>query len=176
MNNLPIIIEGPAAAVTFADAKATKLFADSDGQPYVEMLLRVAQQQIDGPEGWLGRAIGLTKFRMVLPANCTFDAERVSLPPFVDVTSDIAVNGVRTIEWRSGYGATPAAPLPEPIKYAIVLMASQLAATMPIEGGEVKRETVDGIGSTDFTVSDQAADQMGDAAQRLLQPFKVWRV
>ncbi|WP_291209004.1 hypothetical protein [Hyphomonas sp.] len=65
-----VLIGAPAAAVTAAEAKATQVFPTSDGDTYVDLLLAVAQQSVDGPNGWLGRAIGTQTLE--LQARCGF--------------------------------------------------------------------------------------------------------
>lgn len=175
MYDLPTVIEGPAAAVSLADARATRLFDDSDQDAYVTMLLKVAQQQIEGPTGTLGRTIGLTKYRLNVPVRCAIDSGRLLLPPFIDITSDTTSGNVRTIEYRAGYG-DPGPALPEPIKYAIVLMAAQLAETMPDEAGDIRRKIVEGVGTFEYAATVDATSAMSAAAARLLAPFKVYRV
>ncbi|WP_336800807.1 head-tail connector protein [Kaistia sp. MMO-174] len=53
------VVEAPAAVVTWAEAKAHLRLDGDDEQTYVETLIAAATAWIDGPSGWLGRAIGL---------------------------------------------------------------------------------------------------------------------
>ncbi len=54
------VITPPAPVVTWEDADAhLKLGGDEAEKPYVEGLIAAATAHIDGPDGWLGRAIGV---------------------------------------------------------------------------------------------------------------------
>lgn len=168
----PTVIAGPAAAVSSAEAKASQVFAADDDDNYVNLLLSVAQAQIDGWTGWLGRAIGIQTLEVTVPACWTLD-KNCLLPPYVDTVSDTLSEDGRTraFRYRAGYLTVPA-----PIKFAIILMAGALRDAKPDEGGEIRRETVDGVGSLDFQLADGAGAAMSSAAQGLLQPFKVFRL
>ncbi len=50
-------------------------------------------------------------------------------------------------------------------------MAGVLRDATPNEGGLVKRKTVDGVGSREYTLPDGAADSMRQAAESLLKPY-----
>lgn len=168
----PTVIAGPAAAVTAAEAKASQVFSADDDDSYVELLLSIAQAQIDGWTGWLGRAIGLQTLEVTVPACWTFDRSCL-LPPYVDtVTDTLSEDGLtRAFRYRAGYTTVPA-----PIKHAIILMAGALRDATPSDGGEIKSRTVDGVGRFDYTTSDGAGDAMKNAAMALLANYKVLRV
>lgn len=168
-----VVIEPPLPAVTAEDAKLVGVFGDDEDDAYIDILLAVAQSQIDGPNGWLGRSIGLQTLQIELTSGCEISTYRLPLPPFVDVVSDMTVDGVRTYQWRAGYGADPAKPLPAAIKHAIILMAGALRDATPDEGGQIKSRTIDGIGRWDYTLADGASALMQKASEALLSPFRV---
>lgn len=170
---IPVVVVQPVPAVTVTEAKASKVFTAEDGDSYIETLLSIAQAQIDGSAGILGRAIGVQTLQLTLPAGHCVDTDALPLPNYIEtVSDDLSEDGrTRTFKWKAGYPTVPA-----PIKYAIIMMAGVLRSAMPSEGGEVRRETVEGIGSKDYTVSSDAADKMQAAAENLLRGYKVPRV
>lgn len=173
---IPVVVIGPAQVVTAADAKAVKVFASDDEDSYIAALLAVAQSQIDGWNGWLGRAIGLQTLEVELAASLDWSPHCLPLPPYVDTISEVIADGIRTVRYRAGYGASPALPLPAAIKHAIILMAGTLRDAAPSDEGALKRETIDGVGSFDYALPDGAADAMQKAAQNLLAPYRVYRL
>lgn len=170
---IPVVVEGPAPAVSVEEAKTSKVFSEADGDSYIEMLLAIAQAQIDGSEGMLRRAVGVQTLKLDLPAGLPIDTSRLPLPNYIEtVSNDLSSDGrSRTFVWRAGYQ-----PVPAPIKHAIIMMAGVLRAAMPDEGGAVRRETVEGIGSQDYTVPNDASEAMQKVAASLLRPYRVPRV
>ena len=81
-----IVITPPVAAVTLERAR-TQLRIDAlTGDQYLQDLISVAQGTIDGPAGWLGRAVG----PQVLETRFDgFDACSLSLPypPLISIVS-----------------------------------------------------------------------------------------
>lgn len=202
-----VVITPPSAVVTAAEAKASGVFSSDDDNTYVDLLLAVAQGQIDGPPGWLGRAIGTQTLEW---RGDDFGCEDIRLlyPPVVSITSvkyddsdgveqTVAGGDYRlvgqpsmprvalaygeswpSVRWQSeavrirysaGYTTVPT-----PIKHAIILMAGELRGAIPNEGGALKRKTVDGVGSREYTVPDTAVDAMKSAATALLAPYRVF--
>lgn len=83
------------------------------------------------------------------------------------------VESVR-VRFMSGYEiSTGADPLPPPIKQAVLLMAKHLLGL-----GErnlfVSAESVDGVGSKQFVVSENAAMVMKQASESLLSTYRVY--
>jgi hypothetical protein len=84
-----------------------------------------------------------------------------------------------TIRFVAGYApgtgspGDPALNVPAPIKQAMLLMIKNLYAL-----GErnlfVSAETVDGVGSQQFIVSENASKVMNEAADLLLAPLRIW--
>jgi hypothetical protein len=169
-----IVVEGPARAVLAVEAKATGVFGDDEEDNLVQLLLDIAQAQIDGWDGWLGRAVGLQTLEIKRPTDCVLDLGQLPLPPYVQTVSDVVTDGVRTFRWKAGYGETPAKPLPAPIRHAIILMAGILRDAVPDAGGGIRRETVDGIGSTDYALPNGAAEAMRKTADNLLSTFRIF--
>jgi hypothetical protein len=63
--------------------------------------------------------------------------------------------------------------VPRRIKHAIILTAGVLRDAIPNEGGAIKRETVDGVGSMDYSLPDGASNAMEKAAANLLSTYRV---
>lgn len=168
----PTVIVAPAIAVTAAEAKASQVFSADDDDSYVNLLLSIAQAQIDGWSGWLGRAVGVQTLEVTVP-DCWVLDKSCLLPPYIDTVTDIVSEDglTRAFRYRAGYLTVPA-----PIKHAIILMAGALRDAKPDEGGEIRREMVDGVGSLEYQLADSGAAEMSSAAQNLLRPYKVLRV
>jgi uncharacterized phiE125 gp8 family phage protein len=75
----------PAPVVTWEEADAhLRLEGDEDQRDYVERLIAAATAHIDGPTGWLGRAIGpQTLLAEFVCAESLL--EPLPFPPFIDV-------------------------------------------------------------------------------------------
>jgi uncharacterized phiE125 gp8 family phage protein len=90
------VITAPAAVVTWAQAdEHLKLDGDTSQQAYVEGLISAVTAHIDGPNGWLGRAIGVQTLEAVLDG---FVYDPIALPcrPILDIVS---------ISYQDGAGA-----------------------------------------------------------------------
>jgi len=82
-----IVVSPPAPVVTWAEAdQHLRLDGDDEQRPMVERLVKAATQHIDGPDGWLGRALGLQTLEARL---CGFGGGLIRLPypPVVDIVS-----------------------------------------------------------------------------------------
>ncbi len=82
-----VVVEQPAPVVTWEDAdQHLRLSGDTSQQAEVEAMIAAATQHIDGPNGWLGRAIGVQTLQA---RGSFFDGERIRLPfpPVIDVAS-----------------------------------------------------------------------------------------
>lgn len=82
-----IVIDPPAPVVTWADAdKHLKLDGDTSQQAEVEAMIAAATGALDGPDGWLGRAIGVQTIEARFDR---FDSCGFALPcrPIIGVTS-----------------------------------------------------------------------------------------
>ena len=81
-----IVITPPAPVVTWEEAdQHLRLDGDDEQREMVERLIAAATQHIDGPDGWLGRALGLQTLEARMCGFC--DLIRLSYQPIVDVVS-----------------------------------------------------------------------------------------
>jgi uncharacterized phiE125 gp8 family phage protein len=81
------VVEAPAPIVTWAEANEhLKLDGDTSQQAHVEALIAAATAHIDGPDGLLGRAIGVQTLEFVTDG---FGHGSIALPcrPIIDITS-----------------------------------------------------------------------------------------
>ncbi|UIJ43720.1 hypothetical protein LZK98_11525 [Sphingomonas cannabina] len=184
-----VVVVPPDPVVTWADADAhLKLDGDTEQQAEVEAMIAAATQHIDGPDGWLGRSLGIQTLEVSLDR---FDAGGIILPfpPISSVTtvSYIDTNGLEQTLDSSAYrllgdrlvpvfgGAWPETrseeeavtirfvagydQLPAPIRAAILLMVGDLYRN--------RGEAVIGAGSSKV--------DMSPTVRNLLAPFRVWR-
>lgn len=86
------VVIAPDPVVTWEQAQAHLRLDGDDEQELVTGLIEAATAHLDGPAGWLGRALGLQTLEMCLPS---FDAVSIGLPypPAVDVVSVEYVHG-----------------------------------------------------------------------------------
>lgn len=169
-----VVVEPPLPFVTVEKAKSHLRVDGIDDDALIDGYIAAATGLIDGPAGWLGRAIG----RQTLEAATRLTARRcvqLAYPPIVDLVSvnirrgdasepvdaaSYALDGETltfrnlstvgcdsvVVRYRAGYEAVPPA-----IITAVLLMVGQLYANR------------DG-GSPDFA-----------AADALLSPYRVYR-
>jgi uncharacterized phiE125 gp8 family phage protein len=79
--------------VTWAEADAhLKLDGDTSQQAFVEGLVAVATNHIDGPQGWLGRALGVQTLE-ARGESFWAAGYRLPYPPHIDVLSVKYVDG-----------------------------------------------------------------------------------
>lgn len=168
-----VVIEPPENVVTAEEARAARVFTDADDDDYIDLLLEIAQSEIDGPPGWLGRSIGEQRLRVTLPASTDVRMECLRYQPVTEIISNtLSQDGCsRVVEYWAGQAIDD---VPKRIKHAIIMMAGALKDATPSEGGFLKKRTVDGVGSREYTLPDGAADAMKTAAERLLSTYQVY--
>jgi uncharacterized phiE125 gp8 family phage protein len=82
-----VVITPPAPVVTWAEAdKHLKLDGDDSERDLVESYIAAATGTIDGPEGWLGRSLGMQTLEVLLDG---FGCGAIKLPcgPIVSIES-----------------------------------------------------------------------------------------
>jgi uncharacterized phiE125 gp8 family phage protein len=183
-----VVVTPPAPVVSWQEADHhLRLYGDEDQKTYVEALIAAATAHIDGPEGWLGRCIGVQTLEARLD-NFDCGSIRLPYPPVIDVVSVGYVDAagvVQTVD-PAGYelagalvpvfdAAWPTPRLqreavriryragyettPAPIKAAILLMVQDLFSNR----GSV-------VASSNAT-----AVPMSTTVEALLQPYRVYR-
>lgn len=70
------VVEPPAPLVTIDDVRGQILDLPEEDEAYVESLILAAGQWIDGPDGWLGRSVGL----QTLEWSGRIECDRLRLP------------------------------------------------------------------------------------------------
>lgn len=168
-----IVVELPERVVSATEARLARVFTDDDENDYVEGLLEIAQSEIDGPTGWLGRCIGEQRLRITLPGAADVRIDCLPYGPVSEIVSNVLSEDgcTRVIEYRAGQ---PIEDVPKRIKHAIIMMAGMLRDAVPADEGSLKSKTVDGVGRWDYSLPDGAADAMKSAAERLLSTYRVY--
>lgn len=80
------VVIPPVPFVTWEEAKAHLRLDSDDEKAMVEAMIAAATGHIDGPDGWLGRALGLQTLEMFLP-SFGVSSIAVPVPPAVDIVS-----------------------------------------------------------------------------------------
>lgn len=78
------VIEPPQPIVSWEDARRHLRLDDDHERATVEGYIAAASAWIDGPAGWLGRAIGVQVLELV---DCGFAGSPLPFPPLVEVVS-----------------------------------------------------------------------------------------
>lgn len=186
------VVVPPEPVVTWEEAdEHLKLDGDTSEQAYVESLMAAAQGHIDGPDGWLGRAIGPQTIEARFAAFWN-GALSLPFPPHIEIVSiqhaDAA--GAPTmvdalayeldcsgLSLRSGY-AWP---------YVNGIGAVRVRYRAGYDGGEGRQlpapiraailimvsDLYKNRGSTSVVASNPVS--MPTTAESLLAPFRVWR-
>lgn len=177
-----VVVEQPAPVVTLQEMERHLADLPSEDQQYVSLLIAAATAWIDGPAGWLGRAIGpqLLEYRDDEPCSSIvslpfgpllvveavwIDDEIVDLgEPNLMAPIMMPAWGRYRIRYWAGYGrrdpddeAHWISLAPPPIKVAIMMLVAQWYNT---------REAA---------VVGQAPAEMPFAVDALLQPYRVYR-
>jgi uncharacterized phiE125 gp8 family phage protein len=210
-----VVITPPTVLPVDMGAASRHLHIDGDTDTDVTdddiaRLIAASAGQIDGPSGWLGRAL----INQTLELRTEwFDDWQCYLPypPFGAVTSikyDDATGAEQTVDpttyrvvggdepklilaankswplpngqpecvrirYTAGYGEDPEA-VPAAIRQAILIMAQMLYG-MSERNLFVSSEMVDGVSTTQFVVSPNAAAAMKVAVESLLATYRVFQ-
>lgn len=224
------IITAPDPILDAAEAKLQPAINSTANDGYLEMLIDAATQALDGPRGWLGRALGEQTLELRLDEFPPFhgggffrtyhhdhphrprpDEIPLPLPPLVSVASikyddpagdeqtlDTAVyrvSGIGTdqglirlepgqawpsikhqaeavrIRFTAGYGI--GTDIPAPIRQAILLGVLSLYGTAE-RNLFISEDSVDGVNTKRFIVTDNASGIVQKAVDNLLAPFRVF--
>ena len=183
-----IVVTPPEPIVTLAQAKRHLIVEHDDDDVYIGDLVAVATAWIDGPDGWLGRALG----EQVLEASyaCFRDAFRLPYGPVLSI-EEVRCRDAGGVErvldpgeyelrgWLLGAAFGRRFPgarhdsvrvryragyatgkVPAPIRHAILVMVGDLYAN---------RES--GAAGASF-----AEAKMPTTVLNLLSPYRVWSV
>lgn len=180
--------------------------------PAIAAMIAAVTAEIDGPDGWLGRALGLQTLELRLECWPT-GMHRLPCPPVVGVSSvkyfdaddaERPVDGAFyaatggylyfkpawsrpalgcvpypvIISYQAGYNGTSISAggtgsLPAQVKQAIILSVQNLRS-MSKEDLFLKAEEVEGIGRTEYVVSEQANKLIRSATDSLLSGLRVY--
>lgn len=170
-----IVIEAPEPILTADDVRAGMPALAGLGDDLVDGFIAAATEELDGPDGWLGRAIGLQLIELQMPGFAACEPIRLPLPPIVEVESigyrgasgaavevepsDYYVSAGRIfpvsswpsgrdvrVRYRAGYEE-----IPNRIKIAIQLRVGEMAVQIGRDGS-LKKEVVEGVGSFEYDV------------------------
>ncbi len=183
-----------------------------DDDAAVAAMIQAVTEEIDGPSGWVGRALGKQTLELMLKSwpSCEFKlpyppiitdvsvayADEAGAEQFVDEDQYTVSDGrfwfasgwaaptlgehpfpVR-IRYEAGYdgedvesGGT--GPVPERARQAIILSVQSLKS-LGAENLFLRSEEVEGVGTTQYTVSDQAGAVIKRASESLLSTLVVY--
>lgn len=101
-----IVITPPVPVVTFEEVEKHLVEVPAEDKSYVEALTAAATAWIDGPAGWLGRAIGVQLLEWRLSAWPCEPDWRLPYPPEIEIDS---------ISYVDPYGVKREWPFPTPL-------------------------------------------------------------
>lgn len=160
-----VVVTPPEPIVTLAQAKQHLRVDDGPDDEYIEDLIAVATGWLDGPDGWLGRALGLQTIEVTMGACLWVADRRLPYPPLVEIVSEMpAADGLTvTVRYRAGYGFAESDGKrrwlgPAPIRHAILLFVGHLY--------ENRMAVTSALGTAEMPMGVEA----------LLSPFRLWSV
>lgn len=201
-----VVAVAPAPVLSLADAKAHLRVAGNGDDDMIEALVAAATNQIDGPAGWLGRAIGAQTLELLRDDfPCAAGWIALPCPPvvaLVSVTYEDADGIDRTIpldslrlrggtlalaagaSWPSTSGAienvriryTAGYTAPPPAILAALKLMTGTLYSFARPDPQLKKEVVEGVGSQEFDLSGSFDLATNRAVDSLLAPFRVWSV
>lgn len=171
------VITPPEPFVTPADIPGKHAGDDA----FVTLMIEAATGNIDGPNGWLGRAIG--EQTLELTSRCWDDCDVLPYPPLIEV-EEVDVDGapVGVDEWgvaargqsvRVRYRAGYTDEVPAPLRAAVILMTVGYLAIHRADGG-LRSFEVQGAFTKQFNSPEMADRVRTDTVKRLLAPFRVF--
>lgn len=125
------VVTPPAPVVTWADADShLKLDGDTSQQIEVEAMIAAATATLDGPGGWLGRALGPQTIEARFDNYCA--PYRLDLPyrPIIDIVSVSYLDATRTVQTV------------DPSLYELIGASLETISTPAWTGGLAQREAI----------------------------------
>ena len=208
------VLSGPTPIVTPAEIAGSHAANDLK----IIGLIAAVQGEIDGPSGWLGRALGKQKLEFTTdgfpcrdPACWDFSLYPTVIPNSIVITyrdrdgvdqtvdpanfrlaldryidfrhgyrfpaTECALDAVKIV-YEAGYDGQPVdtggtGVVPEKAKEAVILGVLQLKA-ISAENLFLRSEEVQGIGTFQYTVSEQAGSIIRKATDRLLEGLRIY--
>lgn len=193
------VVVPPAPLVTPADIPGGH---DAD-DPRIIALIAAAQEEIDGPTGWVGRAFGVQTLEATIHVAgaryvplpyppilevisvTTVDDEGNETPSSISTRRDgdgfsLLTNGVTgtvRVKYRAGYDGEDVADGgtgPVPVRAKqAIILAAQYAASVDVATFPVRSEEVEGIGTTTYTVSSAGLELIKSTTANLLNGLRV---
>ncbi len=80
-----VVVVPPAPIVTIDEAKRHLKQDSDDDAVFITSLVAAATGHIDGPNGWLGRSIGVQTLEASAPTWCVAENFRLPYPPLISV-------------------------------------------------------------------------------------------
>lgn len=150
------VITPPAPVVSLEEAKMQCKVRHDEEDALIEMQIAAATAHIDGPGGWLGRAIGEQVLEARFDSWCGSSGLELRYPPVIELVGlkwlgfdrtevtgnvssveliDRTIYPLASAPWNGGHWGREAirvqyragyADVPEPIKAAILLMVSDM--------------------------------------------------
>lgn len=182
-----VVITPPGPIVALDDAKAHLRVSHDLENGLITGLVAAAQQHIDGPSGWLGRAVGRQTLELLCSGFPCGQDERLPYPPaasVVQITYDDAAGAAQTLPDTAYalYGDVLAlkpgqswpAVFDKPENVRIRYLAGYETVPAPIVAA-VKLMVGDLYRNRDTVAFGQAAKiPMSTTVGALLSPFRVW--
>lgn len=189
------VVTPPEPIVTWAEAKKHLRLDGDEEQGYVETLITAATGWIDGPGGWLGRAIGAQTLELV---DCGFGNDRLPYPPVVEIESIVYLDraGVEQTMAEADYrlmlngSVTPVSGQSWPVVSGDPeAVRIRYVAGYPMTEGEAPASTVPvaikqailllighWFANRETVVVGTITAQMPFAVEALLSTYRVWSV
>lgn len=196
------VVIPPVPFVTWEEAKAHLRLDSDDEKAMVEAMIAAATGHLDGPDGWLGRALGLQTLEMFLP-SFGVSSIAVPVPPAVDIVSveyvdsngetamldaddfELSGNMLRPVwpdswpsaQWRGCHGET--VRIRYRAGYAVNPDADPVVSSVPAPIKAAVLLMVGDLHRFRGTASDMninaTAIPMSVTVEALLQPYRVYR-
>lgn len=168
----------------------------------IAAMIAAVTEEIDGPTGWLGRCLGPQTLELT-ERHC-HSAFSLPYPPIIEIVSvkytDLSgvehelnstewvlddeclaiksdfPNGVKktVIRYKAGYDGSPGiGNVPQRAKQAIILSVQHMKS-LAVESLFLRSDEVEGVGTKQYTVSDQAGVIIREACDRLLSGLRIY--